>query len=92
MSTNTEREEVPAATGDPGTCEAVWTWLGIEGGICGAPSAGRFARACAHEHVRTGRLCRDHAETSQNGLCLTCWELPGDLSHECPIHIAEVSA
>ena len=91
MSTITEHVKRGAGAGEAGTCEAIWTWLGIEGGICGAPAAGRFARACAHEHVRTGRLCRDHAETSQNGLCLTCWELPGDLSHECPIGITEVT-
>jgi hypothetical protein len=91
LSTITERVERGIEAGEAGACEAIWTWLGIDGGACGAPAIGRFVRACAHEHVRTGRLCRDHAETSQNGLCLTCWELPGDLSHECPIGITEAS-
>lgn len=54
-------------------------------------SAGLFRRACAHEHVRDGWLCTGHAGTPQNGLCRTCWELPGDASHECPIGIAEVT-
>jgi len=84
------REEVPVATASPGTCEATWSFLGIEA-ACGDPAIGRFTRACTHEHVRTGRLCREHAETPERGLCRTCWDLPGDLSHECPINIAEVS-
>jgi hypothetical protein len=91
MTTITEREEIHAAAGDPGTCEAIWTFIGIEA-VCGEPAAGNFARMCVHEHGRTGLLCRDHAETPENGLCRTCWDLPGDLSHECPISIAEVSA
>ena len=90
MSIITEREENAAAT-EAGTCEAIWTFIGIEA-ICGQPAVGRFARMCIHEHGRTGLLCRDHAETSENGLCLACWELPGDMSHECPINLAEVTA
>ena len=88
MSTATERDE--AADVAAGTCEAISPYLGIEW-PCGDPAIGRFARACVHEHVRTGRLCRSHAEAPQDGLCLTCWELPGDLSHKCPIGITEVT-
>ena len=89
MSTATERAGAAATTS--GTCEAFDTFLGIVAGTCGDPAAGRFARACVHEHVRTGLLCRWHAESPERGLCLTCWELPGDLSHECPIGITEVA-
>ena len=73
-----------------GACDAIWTFLGIEA-VCGEPAIGIFTRMCVHEHGRTGLLCRDHAETPENGLCRTCWDLPGELSHECPINIAEVS-
>jgi hypothetical protein len=89
VSTVTERVGAPAVTA--GTCEAVSPYLGITVEICGDPAIGRFARSCVHEHVRTGRLCRWHAEAPERGLCLTCWELPGDLSHECPIGITEVT-
>lgn len=91
MSTITERVERGPATANDRTCEAVWIFLGIEA-LCGEPATGLFRRACAHEHVRDGWMCADHAETPQNGLCLACYEMPGDLQHECPIHIAEVSA
>ena len=87
----TERLACGEATVDGRACEAIWTFFGIEA-PCGEPATGLFRRACAHEHVRDGWMCADHAETPQNGLCLTCHELPGDLSHECPIHVAEVSA
>lgn len=91
MSTDiTERAESAAEAGETGTCEAIWTFIGIEA-VCGEPAIGRFVRMCVHEHDRTGSLCRDHAETPGNGLCRTCWDLPGDLSHECPINLAEVS-
>jgi hypothetical protein len=80
-----------AREGGTAACEATWSFLGIEA-PCGVPAIGRFTRACVHEHVRTGRLCRDHAETPERGLCRTCWDLPGALSHECPISIAEVTA
>lgn len=90
MSTITEQAEAPAATAGPGACEATWTFLGIEA-PCGAPAIGRFARICVHEHVHAGLLCRDHAETPERGNCRTCWDLPGGLSHECPIHLAEVT-
>ena len=90
MSIITEREEV-TATGETGTCEAIWPFLGIEAARA-EPAIGRFTRMCVHEHGRTGLLCRDHAETPENGLCLACWELPGDLSHECPINISEANA
>ena len=89
MSAITERDKVADAA--TGTCEAISTLLGIEMGACGDPAIGRFARACVHEHVRTGLLCRWHAEAPERGLCLTCWELPGELSHECPIGITEVT-
>ena len=71
-------------------CEAVWEFLGIEA-PCGQAAVGRFRRACVHEHVREGWMCEGHADTPENGLCLTCWQLPGDLSHECPITIAQVT-
>jgi hypothetical protein len=84
----TEREEVttPAA----GICEATVDFFGI-GLQCVQPAAGRYRRICVHEHVRDGLLCRDHA-SGLAGICLTCAELDGGLSHECPIAIAEVSA
>jgi len=91
MSTIAEREEIAAPAGEAGTCEAIWIFLGIDA-TCGGPAVGRFTRMCVHEHGRTSLLCRDHAETPGNGLCLSCRELPGDLSHECPINIAEVGA
>ena len=72
------------------TCEAIWTFLGIEA-PCGEPAAGLYRRACVREHVRDGWMCSGHAETPQNGLCLACYELPGDLSHECPISVTEVT-
>jgi len=88
VNTITERVEVAVTT--TGACEAIWTFLGIEA-VCGDPAIGRFARACVHEHVRTSLLCREHAETPERGLCWACWELPGELSHECPIGITEVT-
>lgn len=91
MSIITERTERGPATADGRTCEAIWTFLGIEA-PCGEPAIGLFRRACAHEHVRDGWMCAGHAGTPENGLCLACYELPGGLSHECPIQIGEVSA
>ena len=78
-----EREQDAAITAVP-ECEAVWEFLGIEA-PCGQPAIGQFRRICVHEHTRVGWLCRDHAETPERGLCGTCHELPGDLSHECLI-------
>lgn len=90
MTTTTERVEQRAATGETATCEAIYTFFGT---TCGEPAVGRFTRMCVHEHGKTGLLCRDHAETPENGLCcMACWELPGDMSHECPINLAEVRA
>ena len=91
MSTVTERVECGAALLDGHGCEAVWEFLGIEA-KCGTPAIGPFRRACVHEHIRDGWLCDEHAQTPERGLCRTCHELPGDLSHECPISIAEVTA
>ena len=70
------------------TCEAVWTFLGIEG-VCGEPAIGLYRRACIHEHLKDGWLCRDHADAPEFGACLTCWDLKGELSHECPITLTE---
>ncbi len=91
MSIITEHVEREAATRDGRTCEAIWTWLGIEA-ACGETAAGLFRRACIHEHVRDGWMCAEHARTPETGLCRTCWELPGEAAHECPISIAEVTA
>jgi len=90
MSTITERGQDAATLTGGQECEAIWEFLGIEA-LCRQPAAGRFRRICVHEHVRDGWLCQDHAETSQNGLCRTCYDLPGDLSHECPIKTAAVT-
>lgn len=76
---------------DAAECEAIREFLGIEI-PCGQPAIGRFRRICVHEHVRDGRLCRDHAETPGAGLCLTCYELPDGLSHECPISMTGLPA
>ena len=75
---------------DLGACEATVEFFGI-GLVCVQPSAGLYRRICVHEHVREGRLCTDHA-SGLAGLCKTCFDLDGGLSHECPISIAEVSA
>ena len=88
MSVLIEHEEVPAATGGPGKCEAIIQWLDAE---CGQPSAGLYRRICVHEHVIHGRLCQGHVDDVAFGICKTCVELGGDLSHECPINIAEVT-
>ena len=76
---------------DDRACEAVWEFIDIEA-LCGEPAVGLFRRACIHEHVRDGWLCGDHAENRQNGFCRACFDLPGDLSHDCPISLAEVTA
>ena len=81
-------EVLDAKAADLGTCEATIALIGLR---CPQPSAGRYRRICVHEHVREGRLCRDHA-SGLAGLCKTCLDLDGTLSHECPISIAEVSA
>jgi hypothetical protein len=89
MNTALETAGQGAATGETATCEAIWAFIGA---VCGEPAVGRFTRMCVHEHSRTGLLCRDHADRSENGICRTCWELPGDMSHACPVNIAEVKA
>ena len=91
MTAIAEREQDAAALAVPETCEAIWEFLGIEA-PCGRPAAGRFRRICVHDHARDGWLCLDHAETSQNGLCLACHDLPGGLSHECPIAMTELTS
>lgn len=91
MSTITERAAGETAGTQGRACEAICTFFGIET-PCPGVAAGLFRRACAHEHVRDGWLCTGHSGTPQNGLCQTCWELPGEASHECPIGIAEVTA
>ena len=89
MTTVAERAERGAALPDEQKCEATWTLLGIEA-PCGDPAVGLFRRACVHEHVRDGWLCREHAER-RDGLCLTCHEMRGDMGHDCPIDLAEVT-
>lgn len=90
MNVITEDAARETATGNGRSCEAICTFFGIEV-ACPDVAAGLFRRACVHEHVRDGWLCAGHAGR-QDGLCLTCYELPGDASHECPISIAEVTA
>jgi len=90
VTTVAEREQDAAMVTGGEECEAIWALLGIEA-PCGQPAIGRFRRICVHEHVRDGWLCRDHAETSGRGLCGTCRELPGGLSHDCLIIIAAVT-
>ena len=89
MTTIAEREQGALAVTGAEACEAIWEFLGIEA-PCGMPAAGRFRRICVHEHVRDGWLCQDHADHPR-GLCATCRDLPGGLSHECPIEIAAVT-
>lgn len=90
MTAVAEREQDAATTTGGEECEAVWRYLGLKA-PCGQPAVGRFRRICVHEHIREGWLCRDHAETPQNGLCRTCYFLPGGLAHECPISMAGVT-
>lgn len=87
----TERVERGAAT-EATACEAIVEFLGVLFGSCGQPSAGLYRRICVHEHVADGRLCREHAERPGAGLCRTCYDLGGGLSHECPISVALVAA
>jgi hypothetical protein len=68
-------------------CEAVNDWLGLNW-ICGRSPAVSVRRICVHEHVKEGRLCRDHLNLVAAGLCRTCHELGGSLSHDCPIAVA----
>jgi hypothetical protein len=91
VSIITERAEPVAAAAEGRTCEAVWTFFGA-GGLCGDHAIGLFRRTCVHEHVRDGWLCRDHADAPQHGFCRVCYELPGGLSHDCPIGLADVTA
>jgi hypothetical protein len=91
VTTIAERGQDAATAASGEECEAIWEFLGIEA-PCGQPAVGRFRRICVHEHVRDGWLCPDHAENPQNGLCGTCYFLPGDLSHECPIGMTELTS
>ena len=54
---------------------------------CGEPGAVQVRQACVHEHVREAWVCREHVP---GGLCLACFDLPGGLSHECPLGGTEV--
>ena len=64
-------------------CDAQIAWLGRM--QCGQPAVGHYRCGCVHEHVRDGWLCQDHVDHADAGLCRACNELPGGLSHECPI-------
>jgi hypothetical protein len=86
-----EHAEPVASAAEGRTCEAIWTFAGMNA-LCGVPAAGLFRRACVHEHIRDGWLCRDHVENSQNGCCRTCDELADGLAHDCPISISDVTA
>jgi hypothetical protein len=79
------------ATGAASGCEADVTFFGAPVGPCGQPSAGVYRRICVHEHVKDGRLCQEHADRPEVGLCRTCYDLAGGLSHECPIGIMKVT-
>ena len=89
MSIIAERTEVTAPTS--AACEATVEFFGIEL-PCVMPSIGLYRRICVHEHVREGRLCREHVDLAPVGRCLACFLLDGDLSHDCPINLAEVTA
>ena len=89
MSTVAERAERGAALLDDRTCEGEWA-SGETVWPCSAPAVGRFRRACVHEHVREAWICSDHADQGWNS-CKACKELAGELSHECPITITEVT-
>jgi hypothetical protein len=92
-ATITERVAAGAAFLDERSCEAVAGVLLARGikEFCGAPAAGRFSRACVHEHVRTGWLCQRHADDAASAFCRQCFELPAG-SHWCPVAIAPVRA
>jgi hypothetical protein len=81
---------VAAMMGTP-ECDVIQEFLGIEA-PCGNPAIGRFTRICVHEHLREGWLCAYHAENSERGLCRDCDQLPGVLSHDCPIAVAAVAS
>ncbi len=72
-------------------CEVVTPFIGVDW-PCGNPAIGLFRRACVHEHIREVWVCRDHADTTELGNCRACWELPGGLSHDCPISLSELTA
>lgn len=93
MSTDiTERAAPCEAASETAGCEAVIEFLGVLLGPCGMPSAGLYRRICVHEHVRDAQLCREHVEHPVAGLCRTCHDLGGGLSHDCPVSIALVTA
>ena len=73
----------PEDTRAAGACEAINKFLG-PGWPCGQPPAGFYRRMCIHEHARDRWLCQYHA-ASTRGLCRTCRQLSGELSHECPL-------
>ena len=91
MSVITERAEHGTDQVPGKDCEAIVPFIGVDW-PCPDPAAGFFRRACVHEHIRDGWLCRNHAESVERASCRTCWELPGGLSHECPIDLAEVTS
>lgn len=92
MSATTERAATEAAPGETAACEAVIEFYGVPLGPCGQPSAGLYRRICVHEHVKDGRLCQEHAGRQEAGLCRTCFDLGGGLSHECSINVTKVGA
>ena len=66
------------------TCDAINSWLGSKW-PCSEPAVGSYRRACVHEHIRDGRLCQGHVDAAGAGLCLACYQLDGNLSHECAV-------
>ena len=74
------------------TCEAIVQLVLFEAEyVCGEPAAGLFTRGCVHEHLRTGALCRDHADAPERGLCRTCYEM-AEGGHECPVLVRPAGA
>jgi predicted nuclease with RNAse H fold len=92
MSTITGPGGPDTAAGGTAACQAVNEFCGILLGPCGQTSAGLYRRICVHEHVKDGYLCQEHADRREAGLCRTCYELGGGLSHECAISVAKVTA
>ena len=66
MSAVEERVRRGAEGLDEKRCEAVIPFIGIDW-LCGEPAAGLFRRACVHEHIRDGWLCRNHADATERG-------------------------
>lgn len=84
-----ERDAAETEIPDDRDCEAIVDFLGTAI-PCPMPAIGRFTRTCPCDHSREGDLCELHAEMSETGYCLTCFELPGGESHECPITLVPV--